>query len=300
MVHNYNTLTNAIEQFANAHKVIKRFKISFLEQFGNFSTADNLFPILFAIPTDVVMLNYVDHFSLRMYCVDILQKDRSNEKTIINNTQLVLRDFKNWIELEESHGLSVINNPVAVPVNNYLMEDAVGWYMDMTIELAPMTSDCAIPFQTDFQYSATTCDGSIVNRISYTVFNSDNTFRTGITNDYQLLDITHYDSDGEPVELPGQVSFTATTCSTNIFNKYHWTSGDTTTDLATTDIDSAGLFTSISDDGGSGGGITLSVNLSAYSGFTAYNPLTLASGDTISFIRTGSTNSGWVKLTGTF
>lgn len=158
MIQSYNTLVDALTQFSDNHLTLKRFQCSFFEQFDNFSTSGNSFPILYAIPSDVSFDDNIDEFSFRVYCVDILQKDRSNEQTILNETLLVLRDLTNWMRLDQNNNLNILNTPRAIPVNNFLTEFTTGWYVDITIETTPETSDCAIPFTANFIYSGVTVD----------------------------------------------------------------------------------------------------------------------------------------------
>lgn len=61
------------------------------------------------------------------------------------------------------------------------------------------------------------------------------------------------------------------------------------------DIDSAGVYSTITDDGASGD-IELSINLGAYGPFSG--PLTLEIGDTVDATRVDGTSIGWFKLTG--
>lgn len=65
----------------------------------------------------------------------------------------------------------------------------------------------------------------------------------------------------------------------------------------TIDSDSAGTYTSITDDGASGS-ITISLNGGAYAAFS--NPLVLVATDTLDVKRTVFTASGFYKLTGTY
>jgi len=81
--------------------------------------------------------------------------------------------------------------------------------------------------------------------------------------------------------------------------KAHFDASTDTTDLATIDSDSTGVYTSISDDGGSGT-ITVSINGGSFVAFSTLNPLTLVATDTIQFFRTITTGAGFTKLTGTF
>jgi len=86
-----------------------------------------------------VLLNNIDEFSFRVYCVDLLQKDRTNETEILNQTLLVLRDLNNWLREDLNVPFQVIGDPTATPVNNFLMDYTTGWFADITIETTPET-----------------------------------------------------------------------------------------------------------------------------------------------------------------
>ena len=157
MLQNHNTIVNALTQFANNNLSLRRFKVSFFEQFDNFSTSGDSFPILYAIPNEVSFEENIDVQSFRVYCVDILQKDRSNEQYILNDSLLVLRDLTNWLR-QGDNGLNILNIPRAIPVNNFLVDFTCGWYIDIDIECEAITTDCAIPFSSNFVLTGTTCD----------------------------------------------------------------------------------------------------------------------------------------------
>ena len=163
-IQNFNQVVDALNQFSNAHLSLKRFKTSFFEQIDNFATAENSFPILYVVPGDVNFENEIDVMSFRVYCVDILQKDRSNEQPILNETLLVLRDLVNWIRMTDTLDLNVVGTPRAVPINNFLTEFTVGFYIDLAVETSPETNDCSIPFSSNFQYSGITCDYTYVSQ----------------------------------------------------------------------------------------------------------------------------------------
>jgi hypothetical protein len=163
MIQQYNTVINSLNQFSEAHLSLKRFKSSFFEQIDNFSTSGNTFPILYAIPNDVVFDENIDRMSFRVYVVDILQKDRSNEQSILNETLLILRDLTNWFRQDTTNNLNILNNPRCTPVNNFGVEFTVGWYADYEIEVTQSTSECSIPFSQNFVFTGTSCDISYVN-----------------------------------------------------------------------------------------------------------------------------------------
>jgi hypothetical protein len=82
-----------------------------------------------------------------------------------------------------------------------------------------------------------------------------------------------------------------------VFIKGLFKSGSDTMETLTIDTESAGTFTSISDDGGSGT-ITLSKNGGAFAAFLS--PLVLVNTDTLVVKRTITTNAGFFKLIGTY
>ena len=82
-----------------------------------------------------------------------------------------------------------------------------------------------------------------------------------------------------------------------VFIKGLFKSGSDTMETLTIDTESAGTFTSITDDGGSGS-ITLSKNGGAFAAFLS--PLVLINTDTLVVKRTITTSAGFFKLTGTY
>jgi len=185
-----NTIKNSLATFASYHLQLKRFQLSFFEQFDAFSEQDIQFPLLFAIPQDVSMQNNINSFTMRIYCVDLIQSDRSNEVDIINDTLLILRDLRNWLQLADN-GLNILNNPTAFPVNNFLISNTIGWYFDVEVEATADNSECSIPFSANFLLSGNSCTYNYV--VPYltcdtlsscqTIINIEN----DITNIYSIL-----------------------------------------------------------------------------------------------------------------
>lgn len=163
MVQNYNSIIDKLNQFANAHLSLKRFKVSFFDQMDPFTSDDNTFPILYVVPNEVSFQDNIDVISFRVYCVDILQKDRSNEQVILNETLLILRDLTNWLR-ESNNDLNILNTPRAIPVNNFGSDFTTGWFTDFEIEAATETTDCSIPFSSGFQLTGFTCSDTYINQ----------------------------------------------------------------------------------------------------------------------------------------
>jgi len=113
------------------------------------------------------------------------------------------------------------------------------------------------------------------------------------------IDIT----DGTNPVTPDDVTISGRTITIevpqpkDIFIKGLFAANNDTMETLTIDADSAGTYTSISDDGSSGS-ITLSKNGGAFAAFSS--PLSLVATDTLDVKRTVDTAAGFFKLTGTY
>jgi hypothetical protein len=110
-------------------------------------------------------------------------------------------------------------------------------------------------------------------------------------------------TDGTNPVIPNNVSVVGRTITVevpqpkDIFIKGIFKASSDTMETLTIDADSAGTYTSITDDGSSGS-ITLSKNGGAFAAFSS--PLALVATDTLDVKRTVDTASGFFKLTGTY
>lgn len=165
MAQNFLTVTNIIQQFINQHKALNgRGTVATYDQLTNFAHEGTQFPIMYADIRDVYLDDNANVYTFRVYCVDLLQKDRSNEGYIRNHTLAILTDFRNWIAKDLLNNVRVLSNkPRAIPVNNFLMDYTSGWYFDIQVETTSIISDCVIPFNTDPQFTGTTCDINYVS-----------------------------------------------------------------------------------------------------------------------------------------
>jgi hypothetical protein len=135
MTTTYQKLLNKIEAFCNAHLQIKKYKGEFKEQMPNFATVDEKYPIVFVVPNGDSETLELNQFTLEIYCLDIIQKDRANVNTIVSDCHLILKDlylyFKDGSDLE----VDVISDPTMSPLNNDLLDYAAGWVMTITFEV---------------------------------------------------------------------------------------------------------------------------------------------------------------------
>lgn len=167
----YITLLSKIEQFCNAHLQIKKYGGEFREQMPNFSTKDEKYPIIFVEPvSDLEDLN-TNQFSINVYCVDIIQKDRANLNTIVSDCQLILKDMYVYYTNDMDAQLDVVGTSTMTPINNFDLDYVAGWVMSITFEVSSY-GPCEIPMNP--------ITPTPVECLPGTVQNSDLTYSTGV------------------------------------------------------------------------------------------------------------------------
>jgi hypothetical protein len=140
----YIKILQKLDAFCTAHLQIKKFMGEFREQMPNFSTMDERYPIVFAYPiSDVEDLN-TNQFTLEIYCVDIIQKDRANLNTIVSDCHLILKDLFIYYRDDNDADLDVVGTASISFVNNFDLDYVAGAVMTITFEVAGYGS-CEIP-----------------------------------------------------------------------------------------------------------------------------------------------------------
>jgi hypothetical protein len=158
----YITLLSKIEQFCNAHLQIKKYGGEFREQMPNFSTKDEKYPVVFVEPvSDLEDLN-TNQFSINVYCVDIIQKDRQNLNTIVSDCQLILKDLYTYYVNDMDAQLDVVGTSTMTPVNNFDSDYVAGWVMSITFEVATY-GPCEIPMNPIIPTPVECQDGNVEN-----------------------------------------------------------------------------------------------------------------------------------------
>jgi len=158
----YITLLSKIEQFCNAHLQIKKYGGEFREQMPNFSTKNEKYPVVFVEPiSDLEDLN-TNQFSINVYCVDIIQKDRANLNTIVSDCQLILKDMYVYYTNDMDAQLDVVGTSTMTPINNFDLDYVAGWVMSITFEVATY-GPCEIPMEPIIPTPVECADGSVEN-----------------------------------------------------------------------------------------------------------------------------------------
>jgi hypothetical protein len=142
----YQVLLNKLETFFNAHLQVKKFGGEFREQMPNFSTIDERYPLVYVVPTSEISGMNTNIFTLEVYCVDIIQKDRANINTILSDCQLILNDLYLYYTEGTDLSVTVITDPSMTPLNNFDLDYVAGWVGTFTFEV-DQYSVCAIPLE---------------------------------------------------------------------------------------------------------------------------------------------------------
>ena len=142
----YYKLLNKLETFFNAHIQVKKFGGEFREQMPNFSTIDERYPLVYVVPTSEISGMNTNVFTLDVYCVDIIQKDRANINTILSDTQLILNDLYLYYTDGSDLSIDIITDPTMTPLNNFDLDYVAGWVGTFTFEVNQY-SVCEIPLE---------------------------------------------------------------------------------------------------------------------------------------------------------
>jgi hypothetical protein len=142
---------------------IKKYGGEFREQMPNFSTKNEKYPVVFVEPvSDLEDLN-TNQFSINVYCVDIIQKDRANLNTIVSDCQLILKDMYVYYTNDMDAQLDVVGTSTMTPINNFDLDYVAGWVMSITFEVATY-GPCEIPMEPITPNPPVECqDGSVEN-----------------------------------------------------------------------------------------------------------------------------------------
>lgn len=131
----YYSLLNKLEAFCNAHLQIKKFAGEFREQMPNFCTLDEKYPVVFVVPNASLPTLNQKEFTIDIYCVDVIQKDRANLNVILSDTELILNDIYLYFSDGPDLSVEILSSPTLTPVNNFDLDYVAGWFMSVTFQV---------------------------------------------------------------------------------------------------------------------------------------------------------------------
>ena len=141
----YNQLIDYIEDFSDNHLQLQRFGEGFRADINLISTEENNFPILYVEPLSHSVQNWVQRYRIRIYCLDLLQQDKSNRREILSDCLQILNDLYKYIKNDTNNNFDVSNIPTSLPVQNISIEGIAGWSSEFEILVTINNNICDIP-----------------------------------------------------------------------------------------------------------------------------------------------------------
>jgi hypothetical protein len=178
----YLQAVNVIKTFADDHLQINRFDFEFKEQMQNLATLNEAYPFLYVVPLASDTITNVNEFEVEIYCVDRLQKDRTNVNYVVSDTNQILNDLVLWLE-EGQDDIEIVGTATQTPINNDLLDYVGGWVLRVRLQVEKIGL-CEIPLGGEMP-PPPTCENA-------TFQNSDESFVTTIASGdtYTSEDVT--------------------------------------------------------------------------------------------------------------
>ena len=142
------TLTNILddlEQFATDHLQINSFGIGHPD---DISTKDRIYPIMWVTPYEFTGNASTLTTSFKIYILDLLKKDKSNQKTILNLTTLIGTDiFSTYFQAYDEDDFELVNDSLHMGTLDIPFKDDYlsGVELDVKVEFDNRLNVCTIP-----------------------------------------------------------------------------------------------------------------------------------------------------------
>lgn len=142
----YNNVIDLFKAISTNHQQIKEFGSGNLSEIeGN----THLFPLVWATPVDANTRG-IDNgstaliYRFRLLCMDLVQKDRSNEQEVLSDTLRILLDFV--AKFKKDYDDYTIEGEVKfTPFIERFGDDVSGWMAEIFIKVSEGLDDCAVP-----------------------------------------------------------------------------------------------------------------------------------------------------------
>lgn len=204
----YNQLIKWFSDFAANHYQINYFgNGDFWEAMESNQANHKLFPILWVNPTSSRIEFPYMTTSFTILCMDLVNKDESNENEVLSDMQLIMQDLKSTLD-DPSYGnyFQVEKTADMTPFTEKFSGWVTGWQMNVVIKTKWVKDRCAVPssgapsidnicrpviiYDTNGVVITTVVSGGsyiVQTSSSATVKNSDNTFNQSVASGATLI-----------------------------------------------------------------------------------------------------------------
>lgn len=143
----YNQLIKWFSDFADNHYQIKYFGNGDLWEAMESNQANHkLFPIMWVNPTQSRLEFPYMTTTFTVLCMDLVNKDESNENEVLSDMQLIMQDLRNTLNSPTYQNLFWVEKASTLtPFTEKFSGWVSGWQMDVTIKVKWQIDNCAVP-----------------------------------------------------------------------------------------------------------------------------------------------------------
>lgn len=135
-------VVNKITGLLEGYPTVRQVHSDFEAELANYITQEGRFPATFiAIPDQTVVQlgENTNETYIRVFCLDLIQRDRKNVVGIVSDCVQILEDLARDLMEGEDFDFDVMELPTIQGQNNSRLDWLAGGVMDLTIEAAAGT-----------------------------------------------------------------------------------------------------------------------------------------------------------------
>jgi hypothetical protein len=140
----FEQVIQVVKNFGGSHLQVKKVGADFEAEMGNILTDTEKYPALFACPMPWGIGESTNTITLKIFCLDIIQKDRANIINVLSDTALILNDLFLYLTDGDDWNLETTLIGNVEPVNNASLDYLAGNSITVDIVVESYSS-CEIP-----------------------------------------------------------------------------------------------------------------------------------------------------------
>lgn len=140
----FNEEIQLLSDIATAHLQVHSFEWGELWEVEGKIKPGIIYPMLYANPISSTMTEQTVSRVYNLMVFGQVMKDKSNEKAVMSNAELILQDVIKILR-NESNDYEVIDDPVLFPFKEDLGDWVAGWRAEVEIQSDGRSNYCDVP-----------------------------------------------------------------------------------------------------------------------------------------------------------
>lgn len=141
----YNQIISLFRGIVTASKYLQTFGTGELWEMEGIIKPGIKYPLLWCQPITSVVEQQRKIITFRFLCMDIVNKDKTNEQEVLSDTMLGIEDLIKVLRME-SDNYTLITDPTLEPFIEEFADWCAGWRTDLQIEFDFNSNDCDTSF----------------------------------------------------------------------------------------------------------------------------------------------------------